>query len=127
MQIIYALPFILLSTVCFVVCLAIPRLRRYVLTASIVPVAFGFCSIVTTAAVLITADKFGLFQESQTMDVKNVVIVLLIYFVPGVLGAWLAVSCMQRVQRFFQTSPLPIQKAPVDVLVIDHVERPTED
>lgn len=101
MQIIYALPFILLSGVCFVVCLAIPRFRRCVLPASIAPVAFGFFSIVTAGAVVLIADKFGLLTEPASIDVKSVLIVSLIYFMPGMLGAWLSVLCARRVQRLF--------------------------
>ena len=41
MQVIYALPFVLLSIVSFLVCVAVPRWRRYSFQALVAPVAFG--------------------------------------------------------------------------------------
>src|SRR5437660_378888 len=100
MQIIYALPFIALSVILCAICLVFPRLRRYMVPALVAPVAFGFCSIVGAGTVVLIADKFGLLTE-PAMGVRGVVIAMLIYFLPGGLGVWLAVSATRRIQTHF--------------------------
>lgn len=101
MPFIYAAPFVLLSALGFVVCLAIPRVRRYKLYALVAPVAFGFCSVVTMGIVVIAGDLVGqrlhlsVFSEPLT-GIKGVITLLFIYFIPGILGAWFAVAIVKR-------------------------------
>jgi hypothetical protein len=98
MQIIYAAPFMMLSVAAFLVCLAVPRWRRYKLQALVAPVTFGFCSIVTAGAVVLTADmlNLGLFAQ-QVSGAKDAVPLLLIYFIPGLVGSWGAVAVVNRI------------------------------
>jgi hypothetical protein len=99
MPFIYAARFLLLSTIAFLVCLAIPRGRRYKLYALLTPIAFGFCSIATMGIVLITGDLVGqrlhlsVFSEPLT-GIKGAAILLFIYFIPGILGVWFAVPSL---------------------------------
>jgi hypothetical protein len=108
-QVIYAAPFILLSLIAFVCCLAIRRLRRYALQALVVPVAFGFCSIVGMLFTVLTADllhdRFGLpVNPGPLVGIKGVVISFFIYFIPGVVGAWLAVLLIHRIKQRLRPS-----------------------
>jgi hypothetical protein len=91
MQILYALPFIVLSGICCVLCLAIPRMRRFALAAAVGPVAFGFCSIVGVAAVLV-AENSGWVTEPNSFFG-------FVWVVSGVIGAWITVLLANRVRR----------------------------
>jgi hypothetical protein len=92
MQLIYALPFILLSIILGLASLAIPRTRRYALQVAIAPVAFGFCSIVGVAGVLIFSATVGIdIFSKMPPGIEANVFFAVIYFVPGVAGTWLAV------------------------------------
>ena len=97
MQVIYAVPFMLLSILGFLVCVAVPRWRRYKLQVLVAPVAFGFCSIVTAEAVLLTADHFnvGLFARPLSGLLGSVTL-FLIYFLPGLVGGWCAVAVINH-------------------------------
>ena|SRR5260370_38446915 len=101
MPFIYAAPFVALSALAFLLCLAIPGVRRYKLYALVAPVAFGFCSIVTMGIVVVTGDLVGqrlrlsVFSEPLT-GIKGAAILLFIYFIPGILGAWFAVAIIRR-------------------------------
>jgi len=97
-QVIYALPFVLLSIVSFLVCVAVPRWRRYSFQALVAPVAFGFCSIVAAGAIVLTCDHFnlGLFT-SQFSWPRDAVSSVLIYFLPGLIGSWAAVLVVAKI------------------------------
>lgn len=84
MQVFYALPFIALSAICFVICLVIPRLRRFALTAAVSPVAFGFCSVVGVVAAMLITQSPGWFSESNALFG-------FVWVVSGVFGAWITV------------------------------------
>jgi hypothetical protein len=104
MQVIYAIPFFLLSVFCFLACLAIPKIRRYALQAAVAPLAFGFCSIVGAGAVVLIADYAGLqiaVLSRPLVGLGGFLTVLTIYFVPGVLGTWLAISITGRLRARF--------------------------
>ena len=98
MQVIYASPFVLLSILSFLVCVAVPRWRRYRFQALVAPVAFGFCSIVVAGATVLTSDHFnlGLFTKEWS-GTRDAVPLLLIYFIPGLLGSWFAIVGVTRV------------------------------
>lgn len=98
MQVIYAMPFMLLSVLGFGVCFVVPKWRRYRFQALVAPVAFGFCSIVALGAVILTADhlNLGLFTKPQS-GVRDVVPLLFIYFIPGLLGSWCAVAAVTKI------------------------------
>jgi hypothetical protein len=61
-QVIYLLPFVLLSFVSGMVCLTVPRWRRYVAGAVISPIAFAGCSIVGLLLMILLADELGLAE-----------------------------------------------------------------
>lgn len=100
MQVIYALPFVLLSILSFLICAAVPRLRHYKIQALIAPVTFGFCSIVAAGAIVLTSDHFklGLFVKPWTGP-RDAVPLLFIYFIPGLLGSWCAVAAVNKVRQ----------------------------
>ena len=108
----YAFPIILLSLVAFLSCLAIPQLRRYAVQALVAPVAFGFCSIVGMVVMTFTADflndRFRLpVNPEPLVGIRGIAIAFVIYFIPGVIGAWLAVSVVNRIKQRIRkwTSP----------------------
>jgi hypothetical protein len=102
-QIIYAAPFILLSIVCFAASLVVPSLRRFAVQALIAPIAFGFCSL---AAWLISAFiLWGLLRLKSNPSYLLPVEGTFFYLLPGLLGAWLAVTIVRLIeQTFFNTS-----------------------
>jgi hypothetical protein len=105
MQVIYAAPFILLSLIAFAACLAVARFRPYAFRALVVPVAFGFCSIVALAIIVVTADRLHLLlADSPLAGSRGVFVAIPLYFVPGVVGAWLAIEVVRRTEiRFLRT------------------------
>jgi hypothetical protein len=109
-QVIYAGPFILLSLVSYLICLAVPRFRQNALHALVVPIAFGFCSIVGMVAIVLAGDtlteRFHFdVNPGPLVGMKGILIGFFIYFVPGVLGAWLAVYLGSKIKRRFQVVP----------------------
>jgi hypothetical protein len=97
MQIIYAAPFVLISLIAFACFLAIPRLRRFAFRALVAPVAFGFCSIVAMGLTLVVADGLGLWV-SPLVGPTGVLLGISIYFIPGAIGAWIAVEIVRQVE-----------------------------
>jgi hypothetical protein len=97
MQVIYAVPFVLFSMLGFLVCFAVPRWQRYRFQALVAPVAFGFCSIVAMGAIVLTSDHFnlGLFTK-QWSGPRDDVPLLLVYFIPGLVGGWCAVAAVEN-------------------------------
>jgi hypothetical protein len=98
-QILYAFPFILLSIVAFLSCLAIPRLRRYAVQALVTPVAFGFCSIVGMFVILSAVWFLFHVSSGPLVGIGGVAIAFVIYFIPGAVGAWLVVSVVNRIKQ----------------------------
>jgi hypothetical protein len=99
MQIIYAAPFILLSLVAFVLSLAIPRLQPYAFRALVAPVAFGFCSIVAMVLILVASQGLNLqFANAPLAGARGFFEGVAIYFVPGLVGAWIAVETVRQVE-----------------------------
>jgi hypothetical protein len=100
MQVIYALPFVVLSMLSFLICAAVPRWRPYKFQALIAPVAFGFFSIVAAGAMVLTSDHFnlGLFTKPWTGP-RDAMPLLLIYFIPGLVGSWCAVAAVKKIAR----------------------------
>jgi len=99
--VIYAAPFILLSAVCCLTCLVIPKMRRYLLQAAVAPVAFGFCSIISAGAIILISDHAGIHLAvlDRPLDgIRGVMIALAIYITPGMIGTWLAVSFAGRIK-----------------------------
>jgi hypothetical protein len=102
MQVIYAVPFFFLSVIGCLACIAIPRMRRYSLQAAVAPLAFGFCSIIAAGAAVILSDYSGVFHLSVLDEpfggFNSLVVAFAVYFIPGFLGAWLAVSLTGRLK-----------------------------
>jgi len=99
MQAIYAAPFILLSLIAFACSLAIPKLRPYAFRALVAPVAFGFCSIVAMVFILIGAHGLGLqFANYPLAGMRGVLEGIAIYFIPGLIGAWIAVEIVRQIE-----------------------------
>ncbi len=99
MQIIYAAPFILLSLIAFVLWLAIPRLRPYAFRALVAPGAFGFCSIVASMLILVASHGLNLqFANAPLAGARGLIEGIAIYFVPGLVGAWITVEIVRQVE-----------------------------
>jgi GNAT superfamily N-acetyltransferase len=98
MQIIYAAPFILLSLICFFVCLAVPFLRRFAFRALVAPVAFGFCGIVGWIIFAVAGFHLELALGPMT-GIRLVFAALIFYVLPGSVGAWLAVLIVKKVEE----------------------------
>jgi hypothetical protein len=98
MQVIYAVPFVLLSMLSFLTCVAVPQWWRYKFQALVAPVAFGLCSIVAMGAIVLTSDRFnlGLFTKAWSGTTRAVPL-LLIYFIPGLVGSWCAVAAVAKI------------------------------
>jgi len=106
-QVIYAALFILLSVIAFSISLAVPRLRPYIFRALIAPVGFGFCSIVGTVFIVLLSEvvikRLGVGPPT---GVRGVMMALLIYFLPGLAGAWLCIEIVKKVERrWLSTQP----------------------
>ena len=98
MQVIYAIPFVLISVFAFSVCVVVPRWRRYRLEALVAPVAFGFCSIVGAALIILTSDHFnlGLFTRPWT-GTRDAAPLFVIFIFPGLIGSWAAVLAVTKI------------------------------
>jgi hypothetical protein len=106
MQIIYVAPFILLSVLSFVVCLAIPKLRRISLPALVAPVAFGVCSIVGWISFVLVSDFVLKISLGPASGFHGVMEGLAFYLLPGVLGAWFAMWLVRVVERYINRIPM---------------------
>ena len=98
MQVIYAMPFAMLSALAFFACIVVPRWRHYKFHALVAPIAFGFCSIVAAGAIILTADHFnlGLFTRPWS-GLRDAGPLILIYFIPGMIGSWVAVLAVTKI------------------------------
>jgi hypothetical protein len=103
--VIYAAPFILLSIVSCLICLAIPRFREKALQALVAPVAFGFCSVVGMLVIDTLIGHFYGACPCPEFGMKGILVGFCIYAVPGILGAWFAVNLVGRIKRGFQFLP----------------------
>ena len=94
----------MLSFVCGVLCLAVPRWRRYVAGAVISPIAFAGCAIIGLFATVLLVDHFGgadLFNKSLDKASWSRLIVLAVLYVgPGAIGALIAALVGNRIQRW---------------------------
>jgi hypothetical protein len=73
----------------------------YTLQAVVAPLAFGFCSIIGAGAVVLISDYAGLqiaALNRPLVGLGGLLTILAIYFVPGVLGTWLAISITGRLR-----------------------------
>ena len=106
MQIIFILPFALLSLSCGLVCLCVPRWRPYVAAALVVPVAFAGIAITAMAAILLSADALGLadglgFNRAWQGRGQDVLTFAAIFVLPGTIGAIVAALVANKVQRWY--------------------------
>ena len=110
LAVIYAIPFIVLSLVACACCLVVPKLRRYALRALVVPIAFGFSSVVS--AVMIVVGAAGLHRPiPEIMGFGGALIVIVIYIIPGILGTLLVLALFERIlKRLGWTGGLPSDK-----------------
>ena len=66
--------------------------------ALVAPVAFGFCSIVAMAVIVLTSDhlNLGLFTKVPSGSLEAVAL-FMIYFIPGLIGSWGAVAAVTKI------------------------------
>jgi hypothetical protein len=99
LQIIYAAPFVFLSIVSFSICLAIRPLRRFAIPALIVPVTFGFFSILGWIAFVLIAGFVLKLHLGPATGIHGIAEGLLFYLVPGVLASWAAIVVARFVEN----------------------------
>jgi len=88
MQLIYAFPFVFISIIAFVVCMCSDRFRSYALQALVAPVAFGVCSIIGLAMVMLSIDtRFDSMPKGIATAIP-----LVAYLGFGLVGAWLSIK-----------------------------------
>jgi hypothetical protein len=110
MQVFYAIPFMLLSLLAFEACVAAPRWRGFRYQALVAPVAFGFSSIFGMGVVILTADRLNLALFTRPWSgVREVVSLILIYFIPGLLGGWGAVAAVAKITTRLTKSGVMIE------------------
>jgi hypothetical protein len=102
LQIIYAAPFVLLSLLCFVVFLAVPRLRRFAIAAFVAPVAFGFCAIAGYITWVLVCDYLLKIQLRPVEGFHGVIEVAFFFIAPGVTGSWVAVWIVGKALRLWK-------------------------
>lgn len=97
MQIIFAIPFIAVSIIAFIVYLSVPCLRRFALPALVVPVTFGACSVTGLGIFMLAVD-------SHFDDLPRVIAVgapLIAFLGSGVAGTWLAIAGLRLAKKRF--------------------------
>ena len=111
MQVLYALPFILLAAIIFFVCLVVRRLRPYALQALVAPIAFGACSLGLAVFTVLLAAAAGSLLHVRTDrlgaagQAAAVVLGVLLYLCGGALGARWAVVLVRRGEAAFLKPP----------------------
>ena len=101
MEVVYAAPFVALSIIAFACFLVIPPWRPYAFHALVVPVAFGFCSIV--GMTLATALFLALHLRFVNTPVVGLVGIA-DYFFSGLIGSLIAVQSVQRIETRLKTT-----------------------
>jgi hypothetical protein len=105
-QILYILPFALLSLTLVGTCLAVPRWRRYVIAAVVGPIAFAVCAIVGMGATVLSAKPLGFDQvlgfneEWDPGSPRGIAVLLMIFVLPGTIGATVATMIANWIQRW---------------------------
>ena len=97
MQIIYAIPFVIVSLAAFFLFLGIPRLRAHAFPALAAPLAFGGCSILGLGL-------FMLVLDTRYDSLPRIVAIggpLLAFLGSGFAGAWVAIGVVEFVQHRF--------------------------
>ncbi|MCP4259357.1 MAG: hypothetical protein GY774_17880 [Planctomycetes bacterium] len=98
MQIIYTIPFVIVSVIAFFIFLVIPRLRPYALLALAAPVAFGVCSVVGLGLFMLAIDT----RYDSLPRIIAIGAPLLAYLGSGFAGAWLAIRVIHIVSRHWR-------------------------
>ena len=98
MQIIYAIPFVIVSLAAFFLFLGIPRLRAHAFPALAAPLAFGGCSILGLGLFMLVLDT----RYDSLPRVIAIAAPLLAYLGSGFAGAWLAIGVMQLLKNHFR-------------------------
>ena len=102
MMALYAVPFIVLSAFAFLLCLFVPKIRPYALEASVVPLAFGFCSIAGILGIVLLADyahvQIPLLNE-PIVGTMRWAVSLLMYSAFGLAGALLSALVTKRLKK----------------------------
>ena len=105
MPITYLLPFILISLVTGMICIVVPRWRRYAAAAVVTPMAFAVCSITGLIMTILLTESLGIsgalgFDASwERQSWSSVLVAGAAYLLPGALGALVAAIVATRLQR----------------------------
>jgi hypothetical protein len=100
MQVMYALPFVLLSLIAFSTFLLVPSWRKYTFIALVAPIAFGAGSIagvvVGSMLIIIAGQHFPGGALGQSM---GAFVGVSFFLCGGAAGGWLAVATVRRLER----------------------------
>ena len=86
---------IMLASIGFLLCVAIPRLRHYALQALVIPVAFSLFSTLGGAAVVISLHELRLPVPSEYWSIVT------LWLICGLCGAWLGNLAAKQLSRRF--------------------------
>lgn len=106
LQIIYLLPFILLALASGLICLVVPRWRRYAAGALVGPIAFAGCSAIGLVMTILLAEHFGVdramgFSDSwKNVRLGGIVLAAICFVIPGAAGAIAATLIANRIWRW---------------------------
>ena len=100
MQIIYAAPFILISLAGFILCLFVRDFRRFALPALVAPVAFGVCALAGFALFAVIGLKVLQSLFGSNIGISGWIEGLIFLFSGG-LGAWFAITLIQKLERVY--------------------------
>ena len=112
MQILFLLPLMAVSLVVGLLCLAVPRWRRYFSGAVVTPIAFGGCGIVGMFVTILGAESLGVngaMGFDQPWDPSKwgtTVMFAIIFVLPGAIGAYVAARVAGGAQRWWSVHRL---------------------
>ena len=95
MQVIYAFPFIVGSFLAVIICLLVPRWRRFAIHALVIPPAFAVSAIVGMFVIVLLANAVG--HPLPGLNGALVLLLIPIYLAPGLFGAWVAYRIVKAV------------------------------
>jgi len=104
MQIIYAIPFVLVSIIAFAVFGAVPKLRHHAVAALVASAAFGFWALVGYVTWVLACMFVLKIQLRPVEGLHGFFEVIFFFIMPGVLGSWMSVWISGKAVRYIKDS-----------------------
>lgn len=96
--------------IAFAVFVAVPRLRRHAIAASVAPAAFGFWALIGYIAWVLICEFVLKIQLRPVEGLHGIFDVLFFFIAPGLLGSWMSVWIIRKVIRYIKSSAFLNQK-----------------